>query len=208
MKTKPQLNVALRGEYRVVLNDGTEREVDSGWMPNLITDFGMDSLATDGQTRGYYCSVGTGTSAPANADTSLQSFLASKAQDTNASSVDSTTPYAVHVNNSYLFALGAVVGNITEIGIGSANNGTSLFSRCRVIDGAGSPTSLTVTSIDQLTIYYRLNLTSDVTDATGSVTLASVAYAYTARKANATAAPYLHGILGIYGSAIPRIPCR
>lgn len=188
MSIEKGMKVALRGEYRVVLNAGTERESDLGWMPNLITDYGMDSLASDVPSpRTGYCSLGTGAAAPANTDTALQAFLAAQQVSSGTvSSIDSTPPYQQHYTNQYIFAQGAVVGNVTELGAGPNGAGTNLFSRCLIVDGTGAPTALTVTAIDQLTVYYRLNIAYDLTDHTGSVSLAGTTYSYTARAANAT----------------------
>ena len=200
------MKVGLRGEYRLVLNAGTDRESDSGWVPNLITDYGMDSLASDvSPSRMGYCAVGTGSAAPANTDTGLQAFLAAQTPFASTSpSIDSTSPYQQHYTNQFNFAQGAVVGNVTELGVGPNNTGTNLFSRCLIVDGTGAPTALTVTSIDQLTVYYRLNITYDLTDHAGSVTLAGTAYSYTARVSSATAIGAKY-VIAQGGLAIPSI---
>ncbi len=188
MNIVPEMKIGLRGEYRAVLNQGTDRESDTGWMPNLITNFGMDSLASDGgNAKSGYLSVGTGSAAPSNVDTALQAFVASTTPYAGTDTAsDATSPYTVHMTVQYNFAQGAVVGNIAELGLGGVSGGTSLFSRCLIVDRTGVATTLSVTAIDQLTVYYRLNVTYVVTDSSGSVTLAGTSYAYTARAAYAT----------------------
>lgn len=168
--------VGLKGEYRAVLNEGTDREVDTGWLPNLITDYGMDDFAADTTTRWTYCRVGTGSVAPANSDTTLGAQVTSTSTVASAASAaNSGSPsYITSVTKGWSFAQGAVVANITELGIGKTAAGTDLFSRCLVVDGSGVPTSLTVAAIDQLTIYYRLNFVPSLTDIAGSVTLGGV----------------------------------
>jgi len=78
-----------------------------------------------------------------------------------------------------------VVANITEVGIGWATGGGSLFSRSLIVDGAGTPVALTVTAIDVLTVYYRCTITPDLTDSVSSVVISGITYNFTARIANA-----------------------
>lgn len=176
------MKIGLRGEYRLVLNGGTDRESDSGWMPNLITNNGMDGLASAITDRVSYCSVGTGSSTPVGTQSSLDAFLASFYYPPVGTQTNSGSPnYTSSVTKSYAFAQGAVVGTITELGVGNAAGGTGLFSRCLIVDGTGAPTGLPVTAFDQLTVFYRLNFIPQLTDISGNVTLAGTSYAYTAR---------------------------
>jgi hypothetical protein len=187
-QSRPDLGVkvALRGQYRCVLNEGTERERDTGWFDNLITDIGLDRLAVVSPNIISFASIGTGTNAPANADTQLQAWVASATTpvlDTNAN-IGSPT-YAGEIQVHWVYAQGAVVGNMAEVGVGWATGGVSLFSRARILDGSGNPTTLTVVSLDQLTVYYKLTVTPQITDVTGSVSISGTSYDYTGRLANA-----------------------
>jgi hypothetical protein len=103
--------------------------------------------------------------------------------DTNAN-IGSPT-YAGEIQVHWVYAQGAVVGNMAEVGVGWATGGVSLFSRARILDGSGNPTTLTVVSLDQLTVYYKLTVTPQITDVTGSVSISGTSYDYTGRLANA-----------------------
>lgn len=179
--------VRVAGEYRMVLNAGTDKEQDTGWFDNMILDNGLNMLGAGQAIMLQNCAVGTGTTAPAAGQTALTTFLVNrngKATDT-ATNVGSTT-YAGQSNGTYVFPQGAVVGNLAEVGIGPATNGTNLFSRARIVDGSGTPTTITVVALDQLTVHYRITVTPVVTDLTGSFLISGVSYNYVIRLALAS----------------------
>lgn len=188
MKPEIEFKIRIGGQYRVVLNEGTDREVDTGWMKNMVLDSGLDMLgAPAGLNPMGFGSVGTGATAVNASQTSLVTHLASKAGwvIVSQSNVGSPT-YAGTGVVSCTFAQGAVVGNITELGLGRVTGGSQLFSRCLILDGSGVPTALTVGTIDQLTLYYKITITPVITDITGSLTVSGTSYTFTARLANAT----------------------
>lgn len=174
--------VRISGEYRLVLNAGTPRERDTGWFKNMVLDNGLNMLGSGPSSIFANCSVGTGTAAPAAGQTTLGTYLAQKLGTSSTAATNVGTPtYAGQFTSSYTFAQGAVIGNIAEVGIGPGTLGTNLFSRSRIVDGSGTPTTLTVVALDQLTVYYRVTVTPVVTDATGSFLISGVSYNYTTR---------------------------
>lgn len=182
------LQTKLVGEYRLVVNraDGTVK--DSGWFSNLILNQGLDFLGSSSLGPLRYAHVGTGTSTPVVTQTALDSFLAS-AQALNSSAANSVVNegaslYRCTLTYSYAFAQGAVVGNVTEIGVGTTSTSGNLFSRARIVDNLGNPTSISVVALDQLTVYYRVRLAPPLTDATGTVTISGTSYGYTMRVAS------------------------
>ncbi len=176
----------LTGEYRCVLNEGTERERSTGWMPNLVLDAGLDRIGSGSLGFFNYCSVGTGTTVPAISQTGLVTWLASVGSPSATATNLGSTTYAGQLTVAYTFAQGAVVGNIAELGVGWATGGGSLFSRSLIVDGAGSATTLTVVALDQLTVYYRLTNTPVITDLSSTVTISGTSYSYTGRLSGAT----------------------
>lgn len=181
------MGLRMQGQYRCVLNQGTKQERDSGWFDNLITNGGLDRIGDSAAM--LYCSVGTGTAAAAYTDNALQAFVAAAANGGNParSEVGATAPnYEFSEMTVFRFNQGAAVGNMAEVGVGWVNNGTGLWSRARILDGVGAPTTLTVTAIDQLSVYYKLTHKPVLTDRTGVVNLSGTDYAYTARLCEAT----------------------
>ena len=86
---------------------------------------------------------------------------------------------------TYEFALGAVVGNMAEIGVGWASTGATLFSRARIVDGGGSPTTITVLVTEILQATYRLTAFPTLTDSTSTFLVSGVSTTYVSRLASA-----------------------
>jgi len=197
--------VALSGEYRLVIKRNGE-EIDTGWFKNLILNQGLDQLGTDNEVLLGYARVGTGTTAPIDTNTTLEAQVAVSESGPDATTVvNSGAPnYTTLTTYEYTFTQGDVVGNISEVGVGWATTGATLFSRALIVDNVGTPTTITLTSIDQLTIYYRLNASQPTTDTTTSVTISSVSYPYTIRTAQA--ASFCNGISTFrYGFTFTRL---
>lgn len=150
------------------------RRIVADWFPNLITNGGLDML---GGTANFlqYCQVGSGSTAPAVTDTALASRIAGVATSGYAQG----TPGAANVYSScvatYQFGQGVAAGNLSEIGVGSASTG-SLFSRARILDGSGNPTTITVLAIEFLTVTYELRLYINTADVANSFTTNGTTY--------------------------------
>ena len=177
------LTSGLKGEYKLVIKrpDGTVRETP--WFDNIILNQGLDRLATAACAN--YARVGTGTSTPTEFQTNLDAQIAasSNISSYSLSAVNSGSPdYTTLATYEYVFAQGAVVGNVTEVGVGWSTTGDTLFSRALILDALGNPTSVTFVSIDQLTLYYRVRwVPPSLTDSTGSVVIGGTTYGYTLR---------------------------
>ena len=177
------LGFNMKGSYTLrILRKGrvvTERSFD-----NIITNGGLERLMNGAGAALTTCYVGTGTSAPAVGNTTLATPLASTSTSVGATSANAgTAPYKNTYTKLFEFPLGAVVGNVTEIGVGW---GSGLFSRALVLDGGGSPTALTVTATDILQVTYKIEQTPSVTSTTGSFLLNGASLGYTARIINVT----------------------
>jgi len=181
-------HVEVGGEWMLNVLDGKTRKVkrSTGWMPNLITNIGLDRIG-QGAAIGSFCRIGTGTTTPANSDTQLVSQSASTSTSVGtASTVNAGAPdYQTEYTATFEFALGAVVGNMAEIGMGWASTGATLFSRARIVDGGGSPTTITVLATEILQATYRVSLFPTLTDTSGTVDISGVTYNYTSRVLNA-----------------------
>ena len=145
----------LAGEYQVqVLKADRTPRLITHWMPNIVTNFGLDSLLS-GQNFTARCSVGTGTATPLATDNQLHELVASTTNRKNASSSRRTEePWGGVRQVSYEFGLGAVVGNMNEVGVGTST--TNLFSRALFVDPNGAPTTVTVLEDEILYVTYRV----------------------------------------------------
>lgn len=181
-------DIKLGGEVKLVITkpDGAKFETD--WFDNIILNQGLDRIGSGANTVIAFAQVGTGTSTPVATQVALDAPVAGSASQTspNGGLTNSGSPtYSTNFIWFFAFAQGAVVGNITEIGIGWAATGANLFSRALILDNGGNPTSITLVAIDQLTVYYRLRVLPPLTDTTGTVTIDGTPYNYTGRVANA-----------------------
>lgn len=182
----------LQGRYKMEAHtldeDGNivSSRVLADWFPNLITNQGMDFL---GQGTNYEnsCQVGTGSTAPAFTDTGLAVYLAGTSTTQSRTQVPGVAPdYFASLVIVFRFAAGVATGNLTEVGVGTANSGSVLFSRALILDGMGNPTTITVLPTEVLDVTYELRVYPPLGDIVGVVTISGINYNYTARASQVT----------------------
>lgn len=179
-KAQVNLHLGIKGEYEILIKHmaGTSEEwtENLGRHKNKIVNQGLDWWGTVGS--GFLSSwggvaVGTGNSTPSATDTVLNTPLAYQACSTPGySSTVSTAPYSITYGCTSTFAVGAVIGNVAELGmvIGSpASASAKLFSRA-LIQVGGSPGTITVLSTDQLIVNYYVQINFPA-ETSGSFTL-------------------------------------
>ena len=155
----------------------------------MITNNGLNLFATSSNFL-YFCQVGSGTTTPANGNTSLASRIASTAtQQATSDGAQSSAPYFCWRQKTFRFAEGVAAGNIAEVGVGP-DSSANLFSRALILDNMGSPTTITVLSDEVLDVTYELRVYPPTTDWTGTVTLDSVVYDVVGRAAGVTSNTY------------------
>lgn len=165
--------------------DGTRR-VLADWFPNLILNGGLDRMGANDDYLSW-CQVGSGSTAPIAAQTALVNLIAGT--DTRQKSVNgaqASAPYYGWRRLTYRFAQGVAAGNLSEVGVGWATSG-SLFSRALILDGGGSPTTITVLSDEVLDVTYELRRYPGTVDLTGTVVLDGVTHNWVSRAAGVTA---------------------
>ena len=110
------------------------------------------------------CSVGTGSTPPAFTNTALESqigFANTRVIVNNTATYITETDEVEFVNSTrFTFNQGAIVGNISELGIfyGNLSTSTDLQARSLIKDLEGNPSPLqkTITADDQLVVNYDL----------------------------------------------------
>lgn len=181
----------MRGRYKlsVVRSDGSIAR-ETPWFDNVITNGGLDLYGTNPSLI-QYCHVGTGSTVPAVTDTGLTTWLASTNTTTTGSAVaNGTSPYMAYTQVTYRFPAGTATGNLSEVGVGAASGNTSMFSHALILDGGGSPTTITVLSTEALDVTYQIQNYPPLVDVGGSVTLSGTTYTTNMRSANAGGAGY------------------
>jgi hypothetical protein len=178
-ETKDPISVRgarMEGLFKLVgtLPDGRSRVI-CDWFPNLITDGGLERHAT--ASIFDYCSVGSGTTTPTNADTALASFVATSNTLTfEAIASQPNPPYYAYTRAKYRFNPPGTNRNIGEVGVGWANNGTSLWSRSLLKDINGDPTVASWLAQETLDVYYEVRKYPWLTDVTSQVVIAGVTH--------------------------------
>lgn len=181
------MKARIVGRYRmqVVREDGSVR-LDTGWFDNLITNGGLDQFDSSSIFANAY--VGSGNTAPAFTDTQLVALVGTSTGGVQSSSftAQSSSPYFGTTTVTFSFPAGTATGNLSEIGVGPT--ATTLFSRALILDGVGSPTTITILSNEQLNVTYQLGQIVPLTDVVGSITITGIgSVSTTLRAANATA---------------------
>lgn len=172
--------------------DGTRR-VLADWFPNLILDGGLDRMGANSDYLDW-CQVGSGSTAPSAAQTALVNRIAgTNTQQVNNSGAQASAPYYGWARRTYRFAEGVAAGNLSEVGVGWATSG-SLFSRALILDGGGSPTTITVLSDEVLDVTYELRRYPGTVDLTGTVVLDGVTHNWVSRASAVTTAGVWTGV--------------
>jgi hypothetical protein len=136
---------------------------------NLITDAGLNSIGGGTSIGNHsWLAVGTGSTAPAVSDTSLESQLGNRTNNTGGFPVEASTG----ANNAYSeavvtrqFDFGEVNGNLTELGFFSDSTGGSMLNRQLFRDEQGEPTTITKTSEDMLRVLIAWRVMTPLVDA-------------------------------------------
>lgn len=163
-----ELKSELEGiiKLEIIKEDGTLKEAEGLNIPfyNLITNVGLDALgngyAITGSGGGVfrYCKVGTSSTTPTVLDTTLGAQTGSVSlSGVITNNIQYTTePYYSSHSTIYTFAIGAVSGNLTEIGFFSDSTGGTMWSRALIKDSGGNPTTLTLLATEQLKVTYTV----------------------------------------------------
>lgn len=179
--TLPDYRLGLSGHFRIITHSpryGTRVRAE---FDNLILNQGLDRVAQGAWID--YCQVGTGNTAPANGQTGLVSWLAgsnTRGVADVTSYVPGPPPYHELIRTTR-FATGVATGTLAEVGMGWASSGSTLFSRALILDGGGSPTTITILSDETLDVEYTLRVYPPTTDVTGSKTISGSSYNYVLR---------------------------
>ena len=164
--------------------DGTRR-VLADWFPNLILNGGLDRMGANADYLSW-CQVGSGSTAPVATQTALVNRIAgTDTIQASTTGAQASAPYYGWYRQTFRFAQGVAAGNLSEVGVGWATSG-SLFSRALILDGGGSPTTITVLSDEVLDVTYELRRYPGTVDLTGTVVLDGVTHNWVSRAAGVT----------------------
>lgn len=181
----PRASMTASGRYQLIVRDAWGKEKRrTPWFDNIILDSGLNRWGTGGVIAG--AAIGTGTSTPLASQNSLDTqvhWTSTPSPSTGATSALGSSPYYNTITYIYRTTLGSLNGNYTEVGVGWASG--SMFSRALILDGGGSPTTISISSAEQLDIVYQLRIYPPLVDiGPTTVTISGVSYDVTGRAAN------------------------
>lgn len=181
-KGAPRLHAGLGGWLTWELVDRNGRVKRGGEQHNLFLDQGLNAIATSplvpdsnsgiGDWFTHAC-VGTGASAPSEADTELGSELARTAT-TLSTSLERPSNGRYVMSKTWSFGFGQGNGNLTEWGIARAASG-QLIVRELIRDSNGTPVVISKTSDFELRLTYTFEVQlSPVTPTAHDVVIAGL----------------------------------
>lgn len=157
---------AISGRFQIIVSSDAEMKNishDTGVFNNLITDDGLNRIGLTGlsgvaQICGRFV-VGSGNTPPRFTDTALVAPVAYANGDVTVESNISSAElgYSEQVVR-FQFGQGVAAGNLSEIGMQHTSASGVLWSRALILDGAGNPTTITVTASDFLTCFYTIRV--------------------------------------------------
>ena len=214
------LNVSVKGRFKIEAfrqdEAGNEvpgsRRVAADWFDNLITNVGLDTLASkNGTNTGLFnilvdsCVVGSGSTAPAFTNTALVSQIAATTtQQADTGTLDQlvTAPFYYYRRRTYRFGTGVAAGNLAEVGM---KIGAVLWSRALIVDGGGNPITLTVLADEALDVTYEYRIYPPTADVPWSADISGVTYSGNIRAANVTSGAgegsWRHGLNSLIGTS-------
>lgn len=139
-----EINSKVGARFKFITRKASTNKItkETDWFHNIVLDSGLAQMSQG--TWVNRCCVGTGNSEPVATQTQLDSFVASTTtvQDPATGMQITTLPYYLFVRRAYRFGGGVAAGNISEVGLGWANN--ALWNRALIRDNNGNPTTITV----------------------------------------------------------------
>lgn len=175
---KFEIKAKLRGRYKLLVSKvGKRPHKETEWFDNIITDQGKDLIGSPGYVDGFQIpyinpavAVGTGSGTPTVADTTLDAqgaYYNGLAGVPTSNSYVAGPPTYWKTVYTYDFPEGGATGTWSEVGVGYYDSGSGnvkVFSRQLILDGGGSPTTITILSDEILTVIYELRAYFDTTD--------------------------------------------
>lgn len=188
------LKVGFSGFYTLAVRKARTNELvrTIGPFKNAITDIGLERCATG--SAATVCYYGTGTIPASTSDTQMGAQTGfSGAAFGSTTTRTTSSPYWVQNAITFRFNPTGSNQNLTEVGVGWSTSSTgALWSRALIVDGGGSPVTLTLLADEYLDVTYSLRYYPPLTDSSYSVLISGVTYNFVTRLANATSSPFVN----------------
>lgn len=171
--------IGLKGRVRMdaIHKFSGKRRVLANWFPNKVLDAGRNYIGSNNSWI-QACQVGTDNTPPSASDTGLGAYHAGTSTiQYDLDGAQASSPYFGWLRRTYRFPVGATAANLSEAGFGWATGaGANLFSRCLIVDGTGTPTTVTPLADEILDVTYELRYYPPLSDVNGTIVLNSITY--------------------------------
>jgi len=175
------MGMVYKGEIKITMRDANGKYLyETDWLPNVITDVGLDNVAIHGSSMWQNCYLGSGNTPAAFTDTALATYMG----QANGSGAPATTTgsngapnYEVYEIRGYRANAGVATGTIQEIGFGNINTNLSVRS---IISPGIVKANDQIMDITHKRWFWRDLVTSDLT---GTLDISGVTYDWILRAA-------------------------
>lgn len=168
---KIQATIGVKGRYKLIrrkaVDDGSGNLIagatveETPWCNNILTLYYFNQAMTNTNMQAFSCVVGAGSAAPAETDTAMQSFLAGTniIQAGSRTSNSTVSPRYAKLSRTFRFGAGVAAGNVAEVGVcivsSTPTAATPIISRALIVDGVGTPTTITILSDEFLDVIWE-----------------------------------------------------
>ena len=188
------MNIGFEGHFKFVVSGGSRGEVTLAEGKNTITDIGLDRAGTG--SIATWCRVGSGNRPSNEGDTDLQQQTGKTSSVTASTSFyEPGVPPRSGARRTFRFAKGAAIGTHSEVGVGWAETGDTLWSRSLIKDENGDILSITVLPDEILDVIYTLYMYLDLNDHVAYFMYKGVNRKATTRFSNVTQHSYLISVM-------------
>lgn len=197
----------MSGHFTMTVHGGRRGTLVLAEFDNLITDAGLNDVFASVGGNVYRCQLGTGVAAPTAADVALANPGPSSTTTQRGWTFSGNVSYVAgppDYTSDYVtlrFAAGAATGTWTEVGMTRHTAPYTLWSRALIVDGGGSPTSVTVLADESLDVTYTLRVYPQAGDVTGNVDISGTNHSYVMRPSDVASWKPYQICAGVYGYA-------
>lgn len=175
MNNIPMVDVKVETIFRLQVSDSKGKiKYTSPDFKNIVLNQGLERLSSGPIER--FCRVGTGSSTPAGDQTQLDEQIASTGTITESNNGVNVARGYNYITRKYRFDTGVAAGNLTEVGVGWAATGDSLYNRAMIRDTSNNPTTVTVLSDEVLDIFVELRSYVPLTTSRVNVSMSGKEY--------------------------------
>lgn len=214
MTTFQTMQAEVKGRFKFLVRKGDEVVRESEWTDNLVLDNGLRNLGDKNVMA--YCRVGSGSSEPTVSQMTLDNQIASSSSPPPTEPNQTTGVDAVDeffwARRVYRFGTGVAAGRLSEVGIGWASTGETLFNRALLRDAKGHKVTVTVLEDETLDVIVELKSYISSTPVTGQLIAITTSQEGTSVQTDyqVSITPYYSAIRAnsaFYGVSLPDNAC-